>query len=404
MAELLLHLTGADTDAALIPHAAAHRKLGGGTVRHRIVVDAHTAAASPRLAAQARQHGLGLLVDPQTHYLQDRQHPADTWARLPFATADRLSPDQLILDRGLIDLTAKTVDFQLDAGATSVIAPYVHIEQQGDGWLGAQLRLWDLTRAHLDRQGIHLPVVAMVALGWRLLNRATWPATLQPLVAGLRGLGCDQIALAAGKLDQGATVQQRMATLVHLVPRLTRTAPVLAWQQGLLGPVAVAAGACGYQTGLGWRERCDLLTSRRDRRHPRDGGGARPVFATPLARSLPSTQVHLLRTDPVIRNALMCSDPECCPTGWPDRELDRLTHTIATRTRQLATLSRIDQPEWRWEYLALETARAETFVDLVTRRRRRVPDLPAVLPTVPTAIGNLVEHRRAVALQGREAA
>lgn len=405
MVELLLHLTGADTDGAVIPYAATHRRLGGGgDVRHRIVLDAHTASSNPRLAVQARQHGLALLVDPQTHYLQDRQHPADAWAQLPFATADRLTPEQLANGRLPADLVAAVVDFQLHAGATAILAPYVHIEREGDGWLDAQLHLWQLTRAYLDRHHIQLPVVALVALGWRLLDRPTWPATVQPLVASLRELSCAQIALAAGKVDSGTTVQQRMASLLYLVPRLRRTAPVLAWQQGLLGPVAVAAGACGYETGLGWRERCDLRTAQRDRRLPRDGGGGRPVFVTPLGRSLPPTQVHLMLADPIVRNALMCPVPECCPTGWPHREIDRLAHIITSRTRQLTALSRIDRPEWRWKYLAGEAATAERLVDLVTRRRHRVPNLPTLHPAVPTALRDVVEHRREIAVQHRRAA
>ncbi len=403
MTELLLHLTGAGADAALIPHAAARQRLGGGTVVHRIVIDAHTAARS-RLAAQARRHGLGLLVDPQTHYFQDHQHPADDWAQLPFATPDQLAPDQLTSGRVPHDLVAATIDFQLQAGATAIIAPYVHIERDDDGWLDAQLHLWDLTRAYLDRNKIRLPTLGLMALGWRLLARPTWPAVLRPLVTGLQGLECTQIAVAAAKIDCGTTAQQRMASLLHLVPELNRTAPVLTWQQGLLGPAAVAAGACGYQTGLGWRERCDLRTAQGHRRAPHGGGGGRPVYATPLGRSLPPAQVKLLLTDPVTRNALVCPVPECCPTGWPGREIDRLAHTVTSRTRQLAALARIDRPEWRWEYLACEAAHAEAFVDLVTRRRRRVATLPTLQSEVPAAIADLVEHRREIALQHREAA
>lgn len=404
MAELLLHLTGAAADVALIPYAAAHQRLGGGAVRHRIVIDAHTAAASPRLAVQARRHGLGLLVDPQTHFLQDRQHRADAWAQLPFAIADRLSPEQLTGGRMPVDLVAAAVEFQLRAGATAIVAPYVHIEREGDGWLEAQVHLWELTRDYLDGHRIQLPTIALAALSWRLLDRPTWPATLRPLVTHLDGLGCTQIALSAAKVDCGKKIYERMSSLLPVVARLRRTAPVFAWQQGLLGPVAVAAGACGYETGLGWRERCDLQTAQRSRRDPRDGGGGRPVYVSPLGRSLPSPQVELLRADPVVRSALVCPIPECCPTGWPQHEVGRLAHTVTARTRQLATLSRADRPEWRWEYLACEAANAKTFVDLVNRRRRRVSSLPALDPAVPTAIGDLVEHRRETALQHREAA
>ena len=45
---------------------------------------------------------------------------------------------------------------------------------------------------------------------------------------------------------------------------------MLAWQQGLLGEACVALGARGYETGLGWREACDLRKAMSSRARPRD--------------------------------------------------------------------------------------------------------------------------------------
>jgi len=402
--ELYVHLTA--SDVPLVGHVARHHVTDTPEVRPRVVIDAPVAAADTRVATAAHHHGVTVLVDPQTHYLQGRQHPADPWAQLPYATEQELGAEQLLTSPDLARIVGSAIDLQITAGATAVIAPYVHIEAPDDGWVQTQLRLWDLTRDHLRRHDLRQPVLALVGLSWRLLDRPSWPGAVRPLQTGLRELAPQRIALAAGRVDQGTTVPQRLAALVHLIAQLRPVAPLIAWQQGQLGLATVAAGALGYQTGLGWRERCDLRRTRNDHRYPRKGPrGGRPVYLAALGRSVPPGQVNAMLTDATLRPQLICPDPECCPSGWPTRQTDHLAHTVSTRARQLATLTQIGPPQWRWGYVADQAAAAQQFAATVNRRRGRHLDLSHVDPTVAAALQLLAAQRRtATAPRRRRAA
>jgi hypothetical protein len=85
------------------------------------------------------------------------------------------------------------------------------------------------------------------------------------------------------KVDDGVHPDQRLVTFMAVLRRIKRRFPVIAWQQGVLGEAAVAAGAIGYETGLGWRERCDLQGAMSAHRQPPSGNfGARPVYIPAL--------------------------------------------------------------------------------------------------------------------------
>lgn len=94
----------------------------------------------------------------------------------------------------------------------------------------------------------------MLALGWRELDRARWPVGLSLLRACLqRELRPGELALAASRVDAGVRPAERISAYAAVIGRMRRHWPVLAWQQGTLGEVAVAAGAAGYECGIGWR-------------------------------------------------------------------------------------------------------------------------------------------------------
>jgi hypothetical protein len=167
MAELLIRAGAAD--AALIERVLSGAAEGRP---HRLVVDAHVSLREPRLSQAARTAGIPLIVDPQTHFLQDFQHGADPWAQLPFGGGAHPSTPIDLLNRSRLDgLVAAVVEHQLEAGATVVVPPYMHIESRDDGWCEAQIAMWHATRRYLDAQGLQLPVLTVVALGWRMLER-----------------------------------------------------------------------------------------------------------------------------------------------------------------------------------------------------------------------------------------
>lgn len=349
MAELLLR--AAAQDAALM-----ERVMAGPCERRpsRVVVDAHVAAASPRLAAAAVTAGVPFLIDPQTHLLQDYQHPAHPWARLPFARPEICTPADLLASGRADAIAAGAVEYQLTHGATTVLAPYVHIAQPDDGWTDVQAALWHATHRYLDRQKINSPVVAVVAVGWRLLDRPLWPLSLDPLTRLLPALNASEVALAGSRVDDGAHPEHRLTSLIAVVGRMSARYPVIVWQQGTLGEAAIAGGAIGYECGICWRERCDLGAAMTRHRRPLTAaaGVARPVYVDALRRSIPKATVRALMVKPRITADLTCLDPTCCPNGRRDLLEDPRAHAITWRLRSLRELTAPEQPAWRWHHLA----------------------------------------------------
>lgn len=381
--------------------ALLHERVLRGPAEHRpagLVLDAHTAAVTDRLARAAKRAGAGCLVDPQTHYLQARQHEQDPWAQLPFATWSPLEPAALLDPTRLDLLVSGCVDYQLQSGATAVVAPYVHIERADNGWLPVQLALWRATRRFLDREGIQLPVVAVLAVGWRELDRSRWQHGVRPLqMCLLHELRPDRVALAASKVDAGVHPAQRLASFVAVLRQLRRRWAVLAWQQGALGEAAVAAGAVGYECGVGWREHCDLQTQMRSHSHPRDpegGGGARPVYISALRTSLGKRSVELLLRDPRVAAHLTCLDVACCPRGSRTLLEDARAHAIAARRSSLDVLSRAQQPTWQWNLLARSSTAGLELAERINRLAADADGISRVSTGALEATLALADRRR----------
>lgn len=204
------------------------------TTPDRLVVDAHTSMKTTDLATTARAAGVPLIVDPQTYYLQDVQHQDDAWAGLPYGHPHAITPADLMRPEAQDRLVAGVIEHQIACGATMLIAPYVHVEKIAGGWGEVQAGLWRRTRLFLARQNINLPVIALLALGWRCLHPTQGATTLGPLWDGLRVLHPAEVALAASKVHLGARPDERLIDLLSLVRTLVASYRVIAWQQGLL--------------------------------------------------------------------------------------------------------------------------------------------------------------------------
>ncbi len=353
MAELITRIGAGD--AALLTRLVTPGAGGLMPARpDRVVVDAHTAQAHPEIANTARRAGLPMLIDPQTFYLQGKQYPGDPWAQLPFAEAVPLTVADL-LDAGRASrLAAESLEFQLAHSATALTAPYVHVERAGDGWAEVQVHLYRQTRQYLDSQGINLPVIAPIATSWRLVGRTAWPQAMDRILIGLHDLAPTEVALAASKIDLGAHPDQRLADLFAAIGRLSRRWPVLAWQQGILGEACVVAGAHGYETGIGWNERCDLrakMFSHRSAPAPASGFGARPVFIPAIGRSIPKRTALALLDESTFRPSVICPDPGCCPSGAHALTRDARAHAVNRRRTQLTALADTAHPRWAWQRL-----------------------------------------------------
>jgi len=392
MAELLVRF--GDSDVALLERVLAAPAAQARP--DRVVLDATVSAVQPRFSSATRRAGVPLLVDPLTYLLQDFQHAAAKWAHLPYARAAAASPSELQSPVRQAELVSSCIDHQLGLGATAIIPPYVHIDRIDGGWLDVQVGLWRRTRRYLDQQDLALPVVAVTAVGWRLLSRNCWPAGANRLLSSILDLGADEIALAASKVDQGSHPDQRLVDLVATIDHMRSHRPVLAWRQGLLGEAAVAAGARGYETGLGWREVCDLgraMTADRRPVSPDAAFGVRPVYIPVLGRSIPKRSLEVLlgtRLSP----QFLCMDYQCCPEGQLSLLGDARAHALTSRARSLHALDCVDRHAWRWRRLADCAADGLELAGRINRLAESRPAIKTVNTNALTAIQAVADNRR----------
>lgn len=196
MAELLIRASS--QDGALLRRMYG---MDGGSAAparaDRIVVDAHTPAMKTDILSTARRAGTPLLIDPQTHYLHGLQHPNDPWACLPFGHPSLWTPSEASCPDAQQDLVARVIDYQVSHGATAIIPAYVYIDRPGSDWTAVQAALWRCTRDFLDRNEIALPVTAVLAVGWRVLDPVQGPPALDPALHALSELNPNEVALMA---------------------------------------------------------------------------------------------------------------------------------------------------------------------------------------------------------------
>lgn len=406
MAELLIRASSQDAALLRRIYGLDGRAASAATRPARVVVDAHVPCGSrgEDIVAAVRRAGVPLLIDPQTFYLQGTQHAGDQWASLPYGRPEKLSPNELDAFTQEV-LVAAVIDYQVSHGATSIIPPYVHIDRLNSEWIDVQAGLWARTRRYLNEKGISLPVTAVLAVGWRVLDPVRGNVALSPVLATLRTLAPREIALAASKVDQGARTYDRVMDLVLMIERLRRDYPVIVWQQGHLGEISVAAGASGYECGVGWREGCDLGTAANAHQLPQQSGrrAARPVFVPALGRSIPKRSLEAIREHRDLWMRLICLDSECCPPGGAALLGDARAHAINQRARHVDEISRIDRPEWRWRHLADAADRGLDLAGLLNRRAQTVPAITQINTRALTAIST-VSHTRRIDIRSRRVA
>lgn len=375
---------------------------GASPARHRpgrLVVDAHVPLGpGAELASLARQAGVGFLVDPETTYLQDVQCADAPWARVPWARTGVHTPADMT--PALQDELVRTVvDYQVSHGASAVIAPYVHIDRPdglGLAWARVQAEMWRRTARYLESAAIHLPVVAVVAVGWRCLHPIQGIRPLEPMLEALRTLNPDEVALAASKVHLGAHPSDRIAELLQLVRRLSSQYKLTMWQQGVLGEACVIEGASGYECGVGWREKCDLQSKMAGWRSPRNSGPTSPrsVYIHELGRSVPKRRLEVARQRRDLWPYLVCTYPDCCAPGGTDLIGDARLHTIVARARDLDSLNGVRATRWGWHQLVLRLERGVVLAERMNALGPGSRDFPAVDVNSLRALFQVAHARR----------
>lgn len=375
MAELLIR--AGFQDASMLPRVLGAE--GDGLPRVRVVVDAHVAARRPEFAMAANVAGAPLLVDPQTYLLQDHQPSGDPWCRLPFGIPGKLEPRDMTTTR-IDQLIESVAQFQLEHGATAIIPPYFFLAGREVGWADAQVAVWSRTRRVLQTMGVQLPVLAIASLDWKRLRGAGVLSRGEALDRALRGLAPAEVALSSSKSHLGTRPDERVMDLCAAIVRVTEIAPVIAWQQGLLGEACVIAGAVGYETGIGQREGLDMGSALSSRRAaPEDGPrGARPVFVRGLMRSIPKRSVEALSGMPQLWASIFCVDADCCAPSGQTMLRDARAHAVLSRRKSLADLTSVRQQAWRWGALADKSALGLQLAERINRARSTSADISRV--------------------------
>lgn len=314
-----------------------------------VVADANVVAERAQLRKTADAAAIPYLIDPVTPLLQDDQAPDHPWARLPFATAERQTPEDLDHPDLQDELIERTLDFQREHGATLLIPPYLYSPKFGDGWFEMNLQLLRRSARYLEREGIDLPVVAVFAAS--LLEygpRSTWNEGLDRYLAVADSMNLRYVACSWSASDPGKESYAKLAHLITATRHVSTGRPVIGWRQGLYGLPLLAAGAAGYETGAGQLERCHYPAFAANRRpkvsSPEDdgddrGGSSAFVYFSAFGRSLPRRVAKALLENPRLRGSLVCiDDASCCPDGASSMVNDWREHAVRARDRELRDL------------------------------------------------------------------
>lgn len=376
----------------------------GGVVKNlrpvigQLVLDAPLAASQPLFAAAAQNSGTPVLIDPLTFLLQTEVDPSDSWSKLPFAIAREVELDTW-QDLSFQDhLVKETVRFQLEHGATSIIPPYPLIGDDSD-LVDVAIDLMRRTRKWLSKDGTRMPLVPVLCLSRpRRVSDVPWHKRLQILTAGAQEVRAGSVALAIS----GTGSADDSYDAVHTVVSGTRYVAqqdlrVVAWRQGLLGPAAVAAGATGYECGIGSRERCDVrgLQQRRKPRLKKGSGGAPPgIYIELLGRSLPRKLFEKLAQDRQVQARLVCTDHACCPDGLDSTLADSRRHAIVSRARGLSELDAMPSSAWRLNAIAREAERGALLAELATKTLQEAGSTDRVQAKALNSIASVADFMR----------
>jgi hypothetical protein len=337
----------------------------------RLVLDAPVALKQPVFVQAAEASGTPVLIDPLTFYLQDDVRADDPWHRLPYASTAAVPMSDFDDPDYRRQLIGKVVDFELEYGATAVIAPYLLLGDDG-ATMPANGALIRETRDYLENRGINLPLVVVGAItaGPRVAG-VSLGNVLENLAKEATTAGAANIALAMSGTGGADDRPDRVHLMLQATSYLSSLGTsVLAWRQGLLGPSAVAAGAVGYECGIGLRERCDLASLQRSRRPgPARGGFAPPagIFIQPFGRSLSRPLATSLLEDQKLKPRLICDNERCCPNGAASMLESPRSHAVLARAQHLAALDRMPSTDWRLNAVAREAENGAVLADLATR-------------------------------------
>lgn len=329
-----------------------------------VVADAQVAVERPSLSEAANTAGVPFLVDPLTPLLTDEQAPGDGWARLPFATAEKVTASALGRHELQDDLIDRTIGFQREQGASVLIPPYLYVDRRDSAWLTLNESLLRRTARYLEREGIDLPVVPVFAASLHQFGpQATWEVGLDPFLAAAAEMNSRYVALSFSWSEQRRSSYDAIALLMTATQHAAaRDRRVLPWRQGLYGAALTAVGAAGYETGPGHAEGGhypQLMARRRPSAKPRSGGGEANVYFSAFGRSIDRDHAQLLLSHRALRGQLVCPEDSCCADGATSMTTGWREHAVRARHREITALERMPAASsWRLNKIARDADQA----------------------------------------------
>ena len=407
-AELLIrpgrndHLVVAD----LIAPGTLDRFLGFRPSISRLVLDAPVAVARRQFAEDAQAAGLPVVIDPMTFLLQTDIDPGHPWAQLPYAVAPAVQATEFADLAARQALTHRTIEFQLEHGATVIVPPYFFASGPDDPWFQVSLQCVTGAAEYLRDLGARMPL-APVLTGRldRFARPSQWSAGIDRFADTAVEVGAQTVATQLGPAGLPKDNYARVLHLFQAAQRLRRPGlAVHAWRQGVYGPALVAAGLQGYETGICAGEKTDLASVARNRRPPRpaqqERGDSRAVggsvYIRQLGRSVPRRVVNALQANLPIRARIVCDDASsCCPNGIESTVgRGRRAHAVRSRARYLADLEAMPaQTTWRLHKIA-QDATATTELITIANRVLTAAGIPPLSAGAYEALATTAEQLR----------
>jgi hypothetical protein len=350
-------------DHKVLADLLAPSPVGDARPIDRLVLNAQDAARRDELLEAARRSGTPVIVDPLTMLLQGEIDPQDPWVcDVPFGRADAVADDVLTNPFALDELIANVVEFQVDRGATAIVAPYFYASDPESPAFAASLAAIGRTARRMRTDGVALPLIIVLCAQLRsFARRPGWQGALDRFAAAAVDIGPQAIGLHFSPVGDGGESYAKLLDLIVAAQHLRSAgAPVIAWRQGAYGPALVAAGLDGYECGMGIGEHANVrnfITTRKPREKDSTPFAAQGIYIHALRRSVPPTVARVLLNDRRLRGRLICDSVRCCPRG-ADSMLDSKgrRHAVRARARDLQELAEIPNPAWRLNHIAKQAA------------------------------------------------
>jgi len=336
---------------------------GAGRPISRLVLSAQDVARRSDIAELAAKTGTPLLIDPMTVLFQGPLAAEDHWVdKVPFGRAEAYAPEQLANPFILDAIVAESLSFQVERGASAIIAPYFYADRPESPAFEASLAAIGRTAKRMRVDGVALPLVAILCAQLRgFAHGPGWQGALDRFASAAIDVGPQTLGLflsPVGKGDEGyAKVLELLLAGRYLA---SFGVPVIAWRQGTYGPALIGAGLGGYECGMGIGEHANVrgyINQHKPRSSEGSGFAAQGIYLSALGRSVAPRVARALLGNRPLRGRLVCDSPRCCPRGAESMLASRgRSHAVRARARELIELADIRDAGWCLHHIAKRAA------------------------------------------------